>query len=86
MAARGTAAVLLFAEAEGRRAAPRGADPSVLELRLRHLPQQAPRLPPQEVAPRWSARMIASAALPWPPADSTACAACSSPEPGLAVC
>ena len=84
--ARGTAALLLFAEADGRgrSGAAHGGAPSVLELRLRHLPAAAPRLPPQEVAPRWGALLLGATELPWPP-GAAACAQCGSPggaEPG----
>lgn len=60
----------------------------MLELRLRHLPARAPRLPPQEVAPRWGARLLGASELPWPP-EASACAQCGSaggaePDPDLA--
>jgi len=76
VAARGTAALLLFARAEARRGPARRGPPSVLELRLRHLPGAGSGLPPQEVAPRWGGRLLGAAPLPWPPDGAAACAAC----------
>jgi len=76
VAARGTAALLLFARAEARRGGARRGPPSVLELRLRHLPGAGSGLPPQEVAPRWGGRLLGAAPLPWPPDGAAACAAC----------
>ena len=59
----------------------------MLELRLRHLPKRPPRLPPQEVAPRWGARLLGASEfeLPWPPgaANGAQCGSLGGAQPDL---